>query len=858
MGSSTPHGNSSAASVCQARDDSEEKIVYTHCAANCMSFCLWKCHVRDGEITYIESDAAPVAANLAASAAGPVAPPAPSPVTSGAAAPAATAFATTANNAEVSASSATLTSSVTSSGFAIPATPQMRACLRGRSARRWLQSPDRLNFPLRRVGKRGEGKFERITWDEAIDTIAGELKRIRETYGAEAIFLPQCSGVASMSPFGSRPVARLLNITGGYLGRYGTYSNAQIMQAAKCTYGETVCYGSNYLTLQEGELLVMFGNSPADTRMGGTGSANLLATAREKKGVRVICIDPRMSDTACAPNTEWIPIRTGTDAALCSALAYEIITNGWADEEFLAKYCIGYDEDTLPETAKGRNASYRDYILGTGYDRVPKTPAWAAKITLIPEQRIKDLAREMHEAKPLFIQQGYGSQRHSNGEMTARAIMVLPQLLGQIGAPGTNDGRRESGGGFAMGWFPTGENRVKTKIPLFMWTKAIDAPEEMTRTKGGVLGAEGLSCGIKFIFNYAGNCLTNQHGDINRTHEILRDESKCEFIVTSDIFMTDSAKYSDIVLPDLTSQEQVSVAGRSYGDNVKAVVFGQPVYDAPFERRGIYEVCCDIAERLGVYDKYSDGGKSREDWNRALYDELRVEQPQLPTWEDGIKMGLYKEGLADERIALRDFIADPEAHPLNTPSGKIEIYSEQLANMAAAWDIAEGDEILPVPAFSPGFDGYRDLSDEYPLLIQGFHYKAHTHSTYANNRIVQRAARHVAWINPIDAAPRGISNGDAVRVFNDHGEIRIEAKVTPRAMPGHVFVPQGAWYDAEVRGDASDDVPGGVRGDHAGEGDVCAGRVDVGGCINTLTSQRPSPIAKGNGQHSIIGQVAKA
>ena len=764
----------------QAHAAEEEETVWTHCSVNCMSFCAWQCHVRDGEIAYIESD---------------------------------------------------------NTGDQEFGQPQMRACLRGRSARRWLQGADRLNYPMKRVGKRGEGNFERISWEEALDTVASELSRIRETYGNEAVYIPQCSGVVGgLSPFGSNPVTRLLNLTGGFLGKYGNYSSGLMMQAAKYTYGSTGCYGSNYWTLQPGELLVMFGNSPADTRMGGTGSANLLAYAREKKGVRVICIDPRQSDTACASNTEWIPIRTGTDAALCAALAYEIISNGWADEEFLHRYCVGYDEETLPESARGQNASFKDYILGTGYDMTPKTPAWAAPITQIPEQRIIDLAREMHEADPVFIQQGYGSQRHSNGEATSRAIFVLPQLLGQIGKPGTNDGRRENKIGFNMGSFPTGSNPVKTQIPTFLWTQAIDKPETMTKTAAGVTGADRLSTGIKFIFNYAGNCLTNQHADINRTAEILADETKCEFIVTSEVYMTDSAKYSDILLPDLTTQEQVSVAGQPYGDNVKAIIFGQPVYEPKFERRGIYEVCCDLAQRLGVYDEYSDGGKTREDWNRELYEAYREEEPQLPSWEDGLEMGVYKEGRVGELVALQDFIEDPDAHPLNTPSGKIEIYSEALANLRDTWELPEGDEICPIPAFSPGFESYRDLTDEYPLLIQGFHYKAHVHSSYANNLIVQEAAHHELWINPKDAADRGIESGDEVRVFNDRGEIRIRAKVTPRIIPGVVALPQGAWHDADMDGD----------------------RIDRGGCINTLTTQHPSPIAKGNPQHSNIGQVAKA
>ncbi len=764
----------------EAQADENESIVWTHCTVNCMSCCAWQCHVKDGKVQYIEPD---------------------------------------------------------TTGDQEFGQPQMRACLRGRSARRWLQDEERLNYPMKRTGKRGEGKFERITWEEALDTIASELTRIRETYGSEAVYIPQCSGVVgSISAFGSNPVTRLLNLTGGFLGKYGTYSAGLMMQACKYTYGTTDCYGSNYWTLKQGQLVVMFGNSPADTRMGGTGSANLLAYARGEKDVHVICIDPRMSDTAVADNTEWIPIRTGTDAALCSALAYEIITNGWADEEFLHTYCIGYDEETLPESAKGRNASYKDYILGTGYDMVPKTPAWASAITQIPEERIVELARQLHEADPVYIQQGYGSQRHSNGEMTSRAIMVLPQLLGQIGKPGTSDGRREGKIGFSMPTFPTGTNPVKTQIPTFLWTRAIEDPDSMTKTSGGVTGADKLSCGIKFIFNYAGNCLTNQHSDINRTHDLLRDETKCEFIVTSEVFMTDSAKYSDILLPDLTSQEQVSVVGQPYGDNVKAVIFGQPVYEPKFERRGIYEVCGDLAKRLGVYDEYSGGGKSREDWNRDLYEQLRAKNPQLPTWEEGIEMGVYKEGRVGEMVSLKDFIADPEAHPLKTPSGKIEIYSEQLAKMRDTWELADGDEILPIPAFSPGFESYQDLTEEYPLLIQGFHYKAHVHSSYANNKIVQEAARHVAWINTQDAAARGIATGDTVRVFNERGELTIEARVTPRIIPGCVAIPQGAWHNADMDGD----------------------RVDRGGCINTITIQRPSPIAKGNPQHSNVGQVEKA
>ena len=754
----------------------EDKIVWTHCAVNCGSTCALQCHVRDQEIAYVESD---------------------------------------------------------NTGDSAMDQPQLRACLRGRSIRRWLQSPDRLNYPMKRVGKRGSGEFEQISWEEAIDTIASEMKRIRETYGDEAMTVHYASGVSS-GLMGNAVVNRLMNLTGGYLNYYGSYSSAHISAAGTYTYGGGT-YGSNFLTLQDNQLVVMFGNSPADTRMGGGGHTHDFARMREEKNLDVVVIDPRMNDTVCGQGGTWIPIRTGTDGALCAALAYEIINNGWADEEFLHKYCIGYDEETMPESAKGQNKSYKDYILGTGYDMTPKTPEWASSITQVPVETIKELAKTIGTTKPVYICQGYGSQRHANGEITARAIMMLPQLVGQIGLPGTSDGRREGKSAFALSSFPAGKNPVKTSLPTFLWTEAIKRGEELTALNAGVQNADKLSSSIKFIWNYAGNTLTNQHSDINATHEILADESLCEFIVTSEVFMTDSAKYSDIIIPDLTLQEQYSLSANGYADNMEAIIYGSPVYDPKFERRGIYEVCSEIAEKLGVGDEFTDGGKTREDWLRQILDESREKYPELPDWDEGMAQGVWKR-TPDPTVSLQAFIEDPEANPLKTPSGKIEIYSETLANFADTWELAEDDVISPIPEFDPGFEGYKNLTDEYPLLIQGFHYKAHVHSSYANNEVLSTAAPHVLWINPVDADERGIADGDEVRVFNDRGEIRITARVTPRIIPGTVALPQGTWHEADMDGD----------------------RVDTGGCINTLTTLRPSPLAKANPQHSNVGQVAKA
>ena len=184
-----------------------------------------------------------------------------------------------------------------------------------------------------------------------------------------------------------------------------------------------------------------------------------------------------------------------------------------------------------------------------------------------------------------------------------------------------------------------------------------------------------------------------------------------------------------------------------------------------------------------------------------------------------------------------DFRTDPVKNPLSTPSGKIEIYSEQLAEIAATWELEEGDVINPIPVFTPGFQGYGSVTDEYPLYCTGFHHKSRTHSSFGFIPELEQVARQQLWINPADAESRGIASGDTVAVKSPAGEIRIEALVTPRIIPGTIGIPQGAWHKADMNGD----------------------RVDEGACVNTLTTYRPTPLAKGNGPaHSIIAQITKA
>ena len=302
---------------------------------------------------------------------------------------------------------------------------QIRACLRGRSIRRRVYNPDRLRYPMKRVGKRGEGRFERISWDEALDTIAKQLKYTIDTYGNDAIYYQYGTGTQGYKTDGPFAAKRLFNMIGGYLNYYGNYSWGQIIFAMPYTYGggRPAAYGSFTSEIKNAKLLVMFGYNPAETRMSGGGEIYEHINAVKGGNVRTIIIDPRYTDTNLGKEDQWIPIRPGTDAALVEGMAWVLINEKMVDEAFLEKFCVGYDEKTLPASAN-KNSHYKAHILGHGPDGIAKTPKWASKITGIPKDTIIQLAREIGTAKPAYIVQGTGIQRQANGEQTCRSIAI--------------------------------------------------------------------------------------------------------------------------------------------------------------------------------------------------------------------------------------------------------------------------------------------------------------------------------------------------------------------------------------------------------------------------------------------------
>ena len=704
------------------------------------------------------------------------------------------------------------------------ADPQLRACVRGRSYLRRQYHPDRLKVPLRRAGPRGEGKFEQISWDEALNTVAGEMQRIKETYGNSALFVPYGTGGYSQLT-GSQTARRLLNLFGGCLGIYNSYSWAATNIATPTVYG-TLKTGSQRQDWLNSKYILMWGWNPAEMR-DGTNSDFFIKKAREH-GAKVVCIDPRMTMSAVSLADEWIPIRPGTDVAMMSAMAYVMIKENLHDVDFVNKYCIGFDASQMPEGAEEAE-SYQDYILGYK-DGVAKTPAWAEKITAIPQNTIARIAREYATIKPGVLYQGYGMQRRAYGEQVVRAGCVLASITGNVGIAGgwaSGLGLQPDEGPY-WNLFPVGENPVKAQIPCFLWTEAVLQGTEMG-SEHGVLGVERLDNNIKLIYAVASNALINQHANINRSARILSDESLVEFIAVQDNFLTPTARFADIVLPACTQFETWGIEdGWKFGEEV---ILMPQIVEPLADTKSDYRICAEIAARLGIGRAYTEGRDERGwvEWVIEEYRKLRF--PEIPTLDEleTTNVGVYSIPVDQPAVAFEAFRTDPESNPLNTPSGKIEIFSKHL------YDMGSPGEIPAVPKYIREWESPFGLeAKKYPLQAFGHHYMGRVHSTHANVDWMERAFPQMVFINPMDADARSIMDGDEVKIYNDRGVMILPCSVTKRIMPGVVDIPQGGWWAPDENG------------------------IDRQGAINVLTSERWTPLAFGTAQHTIMVQVEKA
>ncbi|MFX0030596.1 MAG: molybdopterin-dependent oxidoreductase, partial [Candidatus Hermodarchaeota archaeon] len=621
--------------------------------------------------------------------------------------------------------------------------PQLRACLRGRAYRQKVYHPDRLKYPMRRIGERGEGKFERISWDEALDIVSNKLKEIKEKYGNSSILLVPGAGNQGML-HGVLPVGLMLNQFGGFTRMWGIPSYEGALFASMATYG-TMMTGNAREDLLNSKLIIMWGWNPANT-IWDPGTPLMLAKAREK-GIKIINIDPIFTDSAAVLADKWIPIRPGTDTAMLLAMANVIITEELQDQNFIDKYTIGFDK-------------LKVYVLGEE-DNTPKTPQWAEEITKVPAETIINIAREYAQNRPAALMAGWGPARTAMGEQYSRAANVLCAITGNIGINGgyasgfmrayysretVLSGRKKSSGpiseeerkemtkkrtprGNPVDWnapprkdslykLMGGTNPASTRIHFNDYYDAI-----LQGRKGG------YPADLKMAYIVAENRL-NQYCNVNKGIEALKS---LEFIVVHEQFMTPTAKFADILLPVNTFMERNDIAVPWLGSPY--YIYLNKAIDSLYESKSDPEICRELCRRLGI-----DPGLLNlpEDQILRIFSNPRKD---IKSYEQMKRDGFYKVRVEEPFVAFKEQINDPENNPFPTLSGKIEIYCEHIAELNIP-------NMPPIPKYLSHEEHYdAPLAKKYPLQLLTPHNKRRTHSSLSMIPWLEEVEPHMVWIN---------------------------------------------------------------------------------------------------------------
>jgi anaerobic dimethyl sulfoxide reductase subunit A len=663
-----------------------------------------------------------------------------------------------------------------------PELPPLHACVRGFGAAERVNHPDRVLHPLRRVGPRGSGQFEQISWDEALDTVAQQMKRVRDTYGPAAILDASRSGNTALL-HGRVTVQRMLHMFGGCTELWSNLSAEAEVFAVRYTFGPAVEYksaGREPIDYPNSRLIVMWGWSPGDGHF-GTGTLQYLKWAKAQ-GTRIICVDPRVTTTSRQLADEHILIRPSSDTAMLLAMAYVIVTEGVHDQAYCDRLVQGFDEHTLPADAP-RGSSWRSYLLGLT-DGVRKTPEWAAPLTGVDAATIRKLAIEFATTKPAAMQMGYAPGRTAYGEHAHRAAYALAAITGNVGIPGGNSGSSNGSRPHGLKRLTAGKNPANARVasPLLA--------DVLTRGKSG-----GYPADIKMLYSACGD-LVNQCGNVHKTVAALE---QLEFMVVHDHFLTPTARYADIVLPATTFWERNDIHVPWAGALHYAIYMKQAIPPMG-ECRNDFDICADLSQRLGV-EGYSD--KTEDQWLREFCAGSDVDD--FDTFKT---MGLARLPAHADAVAYAAEVRGER--PFSTPSGKIEIYSGALAKDPDPCGLGP---IAPIPVWYPP----HPETDRHPLEMLSPKSKARTHSTHDNQEILSRADPQDVWLHPDDAAARGIVDGQRVRVFNDRGATVLPVKVTDRIARGVVSVKEGAWFTPTADG------------------------TDTRGCANVLTPDRASP-----------------
>jgi len=661
---------------------------------------------------------------------------------------------------------------------------------------------------------RGDEPFVELPWEEALALVAADIGRVRRDHGNEAIF-GGSYGWSSAGRFhhAQSQVHRFLNAIGGYVRHADTYSLGAARVLLPHIVGpmdELIEHHTSWDVLAaHTKLFVSFGGVPAKNAQispGGVGEHNVGAGLRclAEAGVHLVNVSPvrdnlgeaigRGQASVAADAVEWLPIRPNTDTAMMLALAHTLQREGLHDRAFLDSHCVGYPV-------------FERYLLGV-QDGQPKDARWAEAICGVPAARIEQLARQM-AAQRTMLNIAWSLQRADHGEQPFWALVSLAAMLGQVGLPG---------GGFGLGYgamnrvgnqhvrivgptLPQGASAVKAFIPVARITDMLEQPG----AEFDYNGRRSRYPHIRLIY-WAGGNPFHHHQDLGRLRRAWRQP---QTVIVNESVWTPTAKLADVVLPATTTFERDDIA---FATRERYMVAMKRVVEPQGEARDDYTIFADLAERLGAGRAFTEG-LDAAGWLRRMYDECRagakpkgVSLPDFDTfWSTGLLDLEAASGPDAHRspVMLSPFRAAPTEHPLSTPSGRIEIFSERIAGFA--YDDCAGHARWYEPAEWLGLDDARkaalggegtDPAGALHLLSDQPHDKLHSqldHGEYCAS--FKRAGRAPVRLSPADARSRGIADGDLVRVFNVRGATLATATIDDGQMPGVAKLSTGAWFD---------------------------------------------------------------
>ncbi|MEW5630540.1 molybdopterin-dependent oxidoreductase, partial [Streptomyces hydrogenans] len=630
--------------------------------------------------------------------------------------------------------------------------------LRPAVRRGWLEG-----LPRARDTARGRDVFVEVSWDEALTLVSEELSRVRAEHGDSAVF-GGSYGWASAGAFHNpqNQLQRFLALGGGYADSRNTYSTAALEVILPHVIGGAPWSYQSRMPMwdeiaENCELVVAFGGlALKNSQINPGGLARHQTEGLQRKcreaGVRFVNVSPIRSDTAGFLDAEWLPVIPNTDTALMLGIAHTMLDNNWHDQDFLDRCCTGFDR-------------FASYLTGKS-DGVVKDAGWAARITGVSREAITDLARRLATQRSV-IMVNYAIQRADHGEQPIWMSVVLAAMSGSMGRPGcgwgagyaTMDATGVAPGRPSVPSMPRVPNPVPDFIPVARIADTLLHPGRTIDYDGRRLTLPEL----RLIYWCGGNPF-HHHQDL---HRLTRAWQHPDTVVVHEAWWNTTAKFADIVLPVATSLERDDFAAGFSDPHLTAM---PKVREPAGEARTDHDIFAALAARLG-YEREFTQSRSEFEWVRHLYEQTRAglgNDAALPDFDDfwhspcGVALPALGGPFPGSFEALR---ADPQVSPLTTPSGKIEIFSEEIDSFG--YDDCAGHPTW----FEPVEWLHAEASDRFPLHLISNQPASRLHSQYDNgghSLSSKIRGREPVTINPVDAASRGIEDGMIVRVFRRH------------------------------------------------------------------------------------------